>query len=239
MKNQITMIVGSLVGMLLSGCLSTGLSTRETPSQNYSVYLYSLYPDEKNVEPNSRPKLVLPAEIAVAQIGEVAPPQEMMEMLRKETKFFRSVEGIPGVFELDRHSALSQEKSGEIQALAQTQTQQMKRLARDLGMDYLFLYGGSIDYGSRQTGLGILDLTLIGSYVVPSQEIKGTARASGALVELNSGRVVFVVSAESELQKYATSLGLEGTQDRLLDALRRDVITKLTQVFLQRMEMYQ
>lgn len=227
----------------LSGCTTTGLSTRETRGQNYSTFLYALYDGQEAVDSAVRPALQgvvkLPAKIAVAQIGEVAPPQRMVEALQREVGLFRMVQGIPGVFELertDRWYGQSSEPSAEARARAQTQVTQMLRVAKDLGMDALFLYGGSIDYGTRQTELSVLDLTIVGSYLVPSQELKGTARSSGALVELASGRVVFVVSAEASAKEYAATFNVEGAHDHLLDTLREATITKLTRRFIERMQ---
>jgi len=241
MKHLVRIVGIGAVALVLAGCVTTGLSTRETREQNYSTYLYALYDNDQADAVATRPTVALPVKAAVAQIGEVAPPQAMLDALRKEAGLFRTVEGIPGIFELDRTDRWTGNRSNETAAQArqraQAQVKQMLRFARDLGMDYLFLYGGSMDYGTRQTGFSVLDLTIVGGYLLPSQELKGTARVSGALVEVSSGRVVLVVSAESQRQAYAPTLNVEGAQDRLLDTLREETITKLTQQLIERMSM--
>ena len=45
--------------------------------------LYALY-DESQAEASIPTRLHLPAKVAVAQIGEVAPSQQMVDLLRKE-----------------------------------------------------------------------------------------------------------------------------------------------------------
>lgn len=241
MKRILQLVGLGVLALVLSGCVTTGLSTRETRGQNYSTYLYALYDTPASLETSARPTVKRPAKVAVAQIGEVAPPQKVLEVLRREAGLFRTVEGIPGIFELERTDRWSgtepQEPPEASRQRAQAQVKQMVRFARDLGMDALFLYGGSIDYGTRQTSWSLLDLTIIGGYVLPSQEMKGTARASGALVDVGSERVVFVVNAESQQLRHTTTASVEGAQDRFVDALREETITKLTQQFVERLRM--
>lgn len=238
MKNTLKLVGIGLCGVFAAGCITTGLSTRETRGHNYSTYLYALY-DGADSTAGTRPTLHLPAKVALAQIGEVAPPQAMLEALQQEVGLFRRVEGIPGVFDLERtdgwHGQPIQEKPEESRQRAQSQIRQMVRFARDLGMDYLFLYGGSIDYGSRETPWTLLDLTLVGGYLIPSHEMSGTARASGALVDLATERVLFVVSAESSHQDHAATALVDGKRDRFLETLRDETVSELTQQLLERL----
>lgn len=241
MRRTLRLCAVGALAVVLTGCVTTGLSTRETRGQNYSTFLYALYDTQEPMDTTSHPTVKLPVKVAVAQIGEVAPPQAMLEALRKDVGLFRTVEGIPGVFELTRtdrwEPGNAPESAQDAKSRAQAQVTQMVRVAKDLGMDALFLYGGSMDYGARQTGWAVLDWTIVGGYVVPSQELKGTARASGALVDVSSGRVLFVVSAEAQQRRHAATLTVEGAQDRLLDTLREETITTLTRQLIERLRM--
>src|SRR6266568_670584 len=126
-----------------AGC-STGLSPRETRTQNYPAFVLSLYDNPGPAAPT--PALTTPLRIAVAQIGEIAPPQIMLDRLRQRGELFTRVEGIPGVFE-------DVQGNNNTAALTISERQQVRdrvghlqHLAYDVGMDYLFIYGGAIDH---------------------------------------------------------------------------------------------
>jgi hypothetical protein len=228
------LIVSTIFTVVLGGCARAGLSPREQGNTNYTVYLMSLY-DSANagaqgaaVQPQA---LRLPARVAVAQIGEVAPPQELIEYLRGQPDLFARVEGVPDMasgMELYR----GQESAEGVRQRVNHEVQRMQRFARDLGMDYLFLYGGNVDYGTRQSGLSVLDLTIVGAYVVPSRKVEAYARASGALVDLNTGRVAVVSTADAREGKLASAVTEDDAQQAVLAELRGDVIGKLGEQFV-------
>ena len=85
-----------LLVLSIAGC-SSGLSPRETRTQNYPAFIMSLYENPKPPQPAPPP--TLPMRIAIAQIGEIAPPQAMLDHLRQRGELFSRVEGIPAVFE--------------------------------------------------------------------------------------------------------------------------------------------
>ena len=218
---------------LLSGCVTTGLSVRESAQANYSSYLYALYDEHfsgKEIqEAKGQPRQVRPlARLAVAQIGEVAPPHAMLEALARERELFADVQGIPAA----RDAAASGNASGET---IRRQISQMRRFAADLGMDYLFLFGGTIDLGETATGATILDWTLVGAYVVPTHKVHAIGRASGALVDISTGQVMLVVTAEDELRTYETTVARNfGTSDHYLTQVRQQLIPKLTAALIER-----
>src|SRR5690349_3454505 len=107
-----------------AGCSMSYLSERETAGRTQSDYLYSLYdkpapanaaaagaaapaagaspgpgganePGTVEAQGPARP-LRLPTTVTVVQIGEVAPPQSMVDALRKEPAVFARVETMPG-----------------------------------------------------------------------------------------------------------------------------------------------
>jgi len=87
--------------------------------------------------------------------------------------------------------------------------------------------------GSHQTGLSLLDLTIVGAFVVPSREIKAQARASGALVDLRTNRVVLTASASTEGSRLGSAASEDGDEMKLLRSVRDEVVEKLTRQFLE------
>src|SRR3954471_24177007 len=99
----------SMLMVCAAGC-THGLSERETRTQNYSAFILSLY--DQPVQQARPAALVAPMRVAIAQVGELAPPQAMLTQLRNKPELFMRVEGIPGVFE----EAASGNQSGALTA---------------------------------------------------------------------------------------------------------------------------
>jgi hypothetical protein len=249
---------------LLAGCSSAGLSPRETQRQNYSSFVYSLYdlpatePGAQDGAPRAPAKLVLPARVAVAQVGEVAPPQAFMEKLRSRPELFSRVEGIsgiagsygisadevagryarrradcpPGTNYVTVGAAARQAAESEGREQVQSDVAKMQRLARDMGMDHLILVGGTIDHAVHGNALSILDLTIVGAFVVPSKQIDAKATAAGAIIDLNSGRVVLTASADASKGGLAATATQEGGQLAVLRQARDEVVGKLADSLL-------
>jgi hypothetical protein len=114
-------------------------------------------------------------------------------------------------------------------AEARRRVRVMRQHANDLGLDYLLLYGGTIDYGSQETPTSVMDLTIVGAYVVPSRDVKAAARASGSLIEVRSGRVVLSASAEGARQKWVPAMSQGGAKVEVLEGLRDEVVGKLAE----------
>ena len=225
-KWMMTLAVASAATM--AGCQSSGLSPREVPGRTQSALLYSMY-DNLDTEASgpARP-LKLPAAVAVVQVGEVSPPQTMMKALRAEPGVLSRVEAIPGA---DSYVQNSQYGYGPNLPAKGPSTAGLRRLAADLGMDYLLLVGGTMDYDSNGTPMSLLDLTIVGAFVIPSRETTAIARANAALIDVKTGRVVVSSSAEAEDRSIVPTGSLEGERVKLLEKLRDTVVTKLgTQV---------
>src|SRR5688500_14029171 len=102
----------ALVALIAVGCTSSGLSPREVRGQDYAGYVYSMYdaaalPANKNAALGAttataapRKPLVTPAKVAVAQLGEVAPPTALMDKLRADTAAFASVQPTSGAIDI-------------------------------------------------------------------------------------------------------------------------------------------
>lgn len=232
--------------LLLAGCSTAGLSPRETAQQNYSSFVYSLYdspawPAGAREEAGRPPaRLVLPARVAVVQVGEVAPPQSFLNKLRGRPELFSRVEGISGI---SGSSVLYTNPEGQGVSVAgptlpgvrvahpQDQVRHdvaaMQRLARDMGMDHLLVVGGTIDHATHGNALSILDLTIVGMFVVPSKEINAKATAAGAMIELDGGRVVLTASADASKGGLAATATQDGSVLGVLRQARDEVVGKL------------
>jgi hypothetical protein len=214
----------------VAGCESSGMSLRETRTENYSAYLYSMYDDAAAQQAaDTRGPLRTPLRVGVAQVGEVAPPDAMMDRLRREQRLFAAVQPVPAIF----GEASANKVDG---AEARRRVRMMRQHAQDLGLDYLLLYGGTIDYGSQETPTSVMDLTIVGAYVVPSRDVKAAARASGSLIEVRSGRVVLSASAEGARQKWVPAMSQGGAKVEVLEGLRDEVVGKLAEEVVGRVK---
>jgi len=75
----------SLLVVCAAGC-TQGLSARETRTQNYSSFIMSLY--DQPLQQAQPAALVAPMRVAIAQVGELAPPQAMLSHLRTRPELF-------------------------------------------------------------------------------------------------------------------------------------------------------
>lgn len=213
------------------GCASSGLSTREVRGQDYATYAFSMSEAVDSNTATTLPKrepVITPARIAVGQLGEVAPPLSMLESLRQQSDLFASVQPIPAV--IDVAAPPLPNRPGELassQYQAREHGERMRRYAAGIGADYLFLCGGTVDRATTDTAYKMANATIIGAFVVPSERIQATARASGSLIDVKSGRVVLSVSADGRREKIAPSVSREGHEIALLEALRAEVIEEL------------
>ncbi|MEO6436979.1 MAG: hypothetical protein ABIP55_14635 [Tepidisphaeraceae bacterium] len=243
--------VGSVV---LAGCTSSGLSHREVRGQDYATYAYAmqepstdayqatvapadagaparLTPQAYISESGPRRPVVTPARIAVAQIGEISPPSAMVKALREEKDVFANVQPISGVLDIGAAQVAARAQGRPHDWLthhaAQDHGKRMRQYARDLGADYLFLYGGTLDRSTSGTGLRLADVTIIGAFIVPSRKLEATATASGSLIDVHTGRVALSVGADVRQHRMASSVEMGKKEIELLQAVRDGVVKDL------------
>jgi hypothetical protein len=230
MKRSMLTSAAALALAAVVGCESAGLSPREVPGRSQSAYLYALYADMPAEQRNAPlPPMRLPASVAVVQVGEAAPPAPLMFALRGDAGVFGRVESLPGVLHegADHYDDGGARRAPDLTEQNRAQVAGLRSLAADLGMDYLLLVGGTVDYGTSGTPLSIMDLTIVGAFVVPSQETRATARANGALIDVKTGRVLVNSSAEADRSSLVPSVSVDGEQAKLLTKLRDDVLQEL------------
>ena len=199
-----------------------------TMSTTTSKGLAALAPEASEVAVAPAAPIAAPARIAVAQLGEVAPPAAMLAKLRKDAAAFASVQSIPGLVDVgatvDRRG---QPGDASAQEAARDHAERMRRMARSIGADYLFLYGGTVDEARTDSPLKLANATIIGAFIVPGEVLQAQMRAAGSLIDTNTGRVVLAVSADAADRRRAASVAVEGDRIKQLEFLRDKVVLEL------------
>ena len=221
----------------LAGCESSGLSPREAAGRNFSSYVYSLdtpHPaalaavdGDGSMQPG---RLVAPTKLAVAQIGEVTPPTSFLNHLRGQGALFSRVEGVSGAVGIDAEENRRRDRNDSTvtaEARAREEMNRIQRVARNMGMNHLLLVGGTIDQVTKENGLGVLDLTIVGAFVGPSKQLEAEAKAAGALIDLASGRVVLFASADASKSRAASSMTQNAGEIDVMKDARDQVLAKL------------
>jgi hypothetical protein len=209
----------------VAGCATTGLSNRERAGRDYSHYVYSLYDAPAGAA--ERGGLLAPARLTVAQVGEVAPPPAMIETLRQQGDLFADVQGVPAAMQIDER------REATDPGQARQQMSRLVHLSRDMGADYLLVLGGTIDYGQASTPLSALDITIVGAYVVPSREMTASGKASAALIDLRSNRVVLLTTTAAQGQRLDSAVGAEGGRHKLVASVRDQLVDTLAANFIE------
>ena len=234
MKREFLFLIGLFLIMNCTGCFTTtGLSPRETGVTNFTDYVYYLY-DEKPHMRHPRNGIRRPIKLAVAQIGENAPEAIMLSQLSQQKNLIRKINAIPaGTREADYYS------NGGGRESAQKMKNNMRRIrqiATDLGADYLFLFGGAIDTEINPTPLQFFDLTIIGGYILPGTRLTAEGQASGALIDVINGDILFFSHASATISKHSPSfLNPYGQNQAALAPLKEELVVKLADDFIQKL----
>jgi rhombotail lipoprotein len=198
------------------------------PAQTYPTFIMSLYDD---VKPQRSTPPTAPMRVAVAQVGELVPPQAMLNHLRQNKAMFQRVEGIPAVF--DDYS-----QSGALpttpKQITRDRVARLQRMTQDLGLDYLFIYGDTVSNYTRENPLQILDLTIVGAFVIPSRQVRANGKAAGALIDARTGSVLFIASADTEQTKMATNSNEDGETVKVIQNARESLTLRLADQLVAR-----
>jgi hypothetical protein len=218
--------------LLLAGCQTPPPAKPEPPPLNYSAYLYTLYDTEWAARPREslkedRLELKPQALVVVAKRGEYAPRETLLEHVRAETNFFRRAQGIPAVIEPPTDEKGPQPARVSPEAV-KAHLIKMRELAADLRADYMLLVEGVQRVSVNQTPLGIFDLTFIGQFIVGSHRVEVDSKGSAALVDVETGRVMAVATADLRQVTHAPTAALDPRRKR--DAEKADAALETTLV---------
>ena len=220
--------------LALAGCESSGLSPRERANTNVAAYQQALalgpsgpaLPGGLGRERGPARPVVRPATIAVAQIGEVTPPEAMLARLRGRPDLFRDVIGVSGVTPNVHYS--------RAESAVRDHLRELLDLSGDLGADYLLIYGGTVDSGTQVEPTSLLDLTIVGAFVVPSRTLTAEAKAAAHVVDVETRRVVTVATAAADDRAISTAVGVDGRQTSQVRRVADEAIEDLTGQVLAR-----
>lgn len=127
------------------------------------------------------------------------------------------------------------EKAGGKDALTPSDfLQELRLLSLDLGSDYLFVYGGSIDFRTKEDAVAkLLDLTFIGQFIIPSEAHSLQGRAIGLLIDVHENRIVMSVASDSSRHQLATTRYSENALRQLIGEIRSELQQGLAKDFIK------
>jgi len=202
---------------LLAGCGTTGLSPRESSGASYPNYILSLQSGGTNA-PVQKP--ITPLRLAVAQVGESAPPETMLDQLAGQKTRVLSVVALPLPGEPGNYAA---------------SVKSVCNLAHAAGANYVFLFGGTVDSWRKNNPLSVLDITLVGGAILPGSEINVEGRGAGTLIETATGEAVFFVSVDAKKTAASPDYLADGKTTEMRAQVRDELIVKLTGELLKKL----
>ncbi len=223
-RPRLTAAVVLAASMLSLGC-GGGLSSRDNgtaaPRAMSSIDLGT---------PRSAP-VTLPVQLAVAQVGEIAPPDELLTRLSAESTVVARAAPIPWPM---RDQPRYEYRGFYPQPNPSTPLDEVKLLterARALGFTHLLVIGGTLDSSVSDTALNVFDLTIIGMFVVPSREVRVRGEALGGIIDTATGSLVAQVIAKANERDLAPMVvaydQIETTAYKLEKPLSRDMATQV------------
>ena len=265
LQTTIGSAAAAICAATLTGCTTSGLSPREQGSQSYSMTMYEAAgpaahaapaapAQADGARPSTAPVIVavssapirMPARVGVAQLGEVAPPDVVMTALRKRTDLFRRVLPVTGSFtdgtrrsagptyNADQNSTYNLDDPTT--PARADQLVRMRAIAGSLGLDYLLVFGGSIDHGNQGSGLQLLDLTILGAFVIPSHGVVVDGKAAGSLIDVRTGQILRNFSAQAKSSTGAASAFVGNVEQGRVLETRDELIAKLAADVVLQME---
>ncbi len=211
----------------LAGCQYEGLSPHQVSGQNYSLHALTMYDNMPETQ-YAPAELRLPARVAVAQVGEVAPVEAMLNKLRSDARIFSRVEGIPSADASEPRALGYWERSTATGSSPRDDMRKMREFARSIGCDYLLISGGEISSESAINNFSVLNLTIVGAFIIPGEDHRAEARANAVLIDLRTGRAVLSASTTESRKGAGATMTQNRDQQRLVGELRDSVVLKLS-----------
>jgi len=183
---------------------------------------------------SSDPKetISLPVKLAVGQVGESTPSKKVVDRLNEENSAISKAVVIP-ISGYDY--GYPSEKPDDIEQFKK-RMKGMRKLAKDLDAKYIFLFGGSLAISHSQTWLSFFDITILGAFLVPSNKIHIEGKVSGSLIDVDSGRVLFLVNVEDVVKKSTPSYTSQRTLDKTLALFKDNLMRGIAEEFLRELK---
>ena len=221
-----------LLACLLTGCFTSGLSSRESGPGSYSRLVYEMARQQQNAAHAGR--LRTPIRLAVAQIGEVAPATNLLGELRSHPALIATVVALPSPVESRERYSTRSAKEPDPPSTA-SRLAEIRSLAKAMRADYVLILGGSIDTWTTRNAFAPLDITLVGTAIFPSARVHGQGKAAGILLDVESGAVRFQVETERGRQGTVPSNFADEKADSIRVKLRDDLALSLGKEFVSRL----
>lgn len=241
---------------LLSACSSSmydsGGVPRGTYQVNYSALLLDFYRNDPRMHQSAgaAPLAVkVPARVAVAQLGELQAASALLTELRASPELMANVASVPavppnlaGFYQYTEQSVSlggtekrSAPEAGNKDSLAPKDfLQELRLLSLDLGSDYLFVYGGSIDFRTQSDAIvKLLDLTIVGAFIIPSEAHSLQGRAIGLLIDVKQDRIVLSVASDTASRGLASSRYSESALRNLITDIRAELQKNFAKEFVK------
>lgn len=233
MKTIIQSVIAVAAVCLLAGCETTGLSPREVSGASYPNYILSLQSSGSDA-PAQKP--VVPIRLAVAQVGEAAPPDTILDKLAGQKTLVSSAIGLPLPGDRDNYSYYNYNRRIEPKEEDYAaRVRAVRGLARAAGADYIFLFGGNIDSWQNRNPLAVLDITIVGSAVMPGSRINIEGKGAGVLINVETGEPVIFVSAEAKDSALSPDGLADGKTTGMRVQVRDELIGKLSDELLKKL----
>lgn len=221
-----------LLAVFLTGCNSTGLSSRESSPGSYSRLVYEMARHQPSAKSPGR--LRKPIRLAVAQLGEVTPSTNVLGELRSHPELIAAVISLPTPTDSRERYNSRPVNSPEPPPTA-NRIDEIRSLARTMGADQVFIFGGSIDTWTTRNAWAALDVTLVGCAIFPSARVHGQGKAAGILLDVESGAVRFQVETERSQGGKVPSGFTSEKADSVRVNLRDDLALSLGREFVNRL----
>ena len=227
MKKQLKWTSLILTVGLLAGCSTTGLSPREHGPNRYTQLVYSFCEQQDKTAGEPEP-IHTPMRLGVAQIGETAPPGELINELKMHRSLIREVTPLPLPGDIETRWNYRNTNEPDESEKIRRQAETLRTLGQQLETDYILVIGGNIDSSVESRPTEILDLAILPGMIIPSQKIIMNARAGGAFINVKTGQLEFLLTTTSEATDNCPSFYVDQEREKMAVAQRTVLCKQLS-----------
>lgn len=172
--------------------------------------------------------------LGVAQIGETAPPKELVNELKKHHTLISDIIELPLAGDQENrwnYRNAEEDNSDKIRQQAKT----LRALGQQLGADYILVIGGNIDSHVEANLLQVFDLVIVPGMILPSQKIDMNTRVGGAFINAETGRLEFLLTTTSESTNYSPSFYIDQKIESMAIDQKITLIRQLSDELINRL----
>jgi len=200
--------------LVLAGCYATGLSPREQGANRFSELVYGLCEQQDQTAEELEP-IHLPIRLGVAQIEETAPPNELLDALKKHRNLITDIIELPLAGDPNNGRYYYHKPDADTGDLIRKQAATLRKLGEQMGADYILVIGGNVDSHVEARPTQVLDLAILPGFIIPSQTIEMNMKAGGAFINAKNGRVEFLLTTTSETTNNCPTFYIEQKMEKM------------------------